>query len=112
MDSVIWTTAGSSNTFISWEGPGQTGVLSLYSFEKGIRMYEFEVIVHGPNGYFESGRYRTAFIVDAFDVSERLINNLADEGYIRLSHTDGSYTVIFKESVMSFSVRPIEEEEK
>lgn len=75
-------------------------------------MYEFEVIVHGPNGYFESGRYKTAFIVDAFQVSERLINNLADEGCIRLSHTDDSYTVIFKEAVMSFSVSPVKEEAK
>lgn len=75
-------------------------------------MYEFEVIVRGPNGYVEAGRYKTAFIVDAFDVSKRLVNDLADEGYIRLSHTDDSYTVIFKESVMSFSVKPIEEEEK
>lgn len=74
-------------------------------------MYEFEVLVHGPNGYFESGRYKTGFILDAFDVSERMIRQLMDEGYIRLSHTDDSYTVILKESVMGFSVKPIKEED-
>lgn len=75
-------------------------------------MYEFDVIVYGPNGCFESGRYKTASIVDSFGASMRMISDLADKGYIQLFHTDGSCTVIFKESVMGFSVKPIEEEEK
>lgn len=75
-------------------------------------MNEFEVIVHGPNGYIEFGRYRTSLINDAIDASERLIKNLADDGYIRLYNGSDGCTVVYKEYVMSFSVKPVEEEKK
>ena len=75
-------------------------------------MYTYQVLVHGPKGYLECGLYRTGYITDAFDVSERLADNLIKEGRMQLSHADGGYTVVFKESVLSFTVTPIKEAEK
>lgn len=75
-------------------------------------MYTYQVLVRGPNGYFECGLYRTGYIIDASEVSERLADNLIKEGRMQLSHADGGYTVVFKESVLSFTVAPIKEEEK
>lgn len=75
-------------------------------------MNEFEVVVRGPNGYIEFGRYRSSLIDDAIDASERLIKNLADDGYIWLYNGSDGCTVVYKESVTSFSVKPVEEEKK
>lgn len=73
-------------------------------------MPKFDAIVRGPKGYFESGQYETAFRKSAYDASTDILNDLQDKGYVRLSHPDGSCSVIFKESVMSFSVNHAKEE--
>lgn len=75
-------------------------------------MYTYQVLVHGPKGYLECGLYRTGYITDASEVSERLADNLIKNGRIQLSHADGGCTVVFKESVLSFTVTPIKEAEK
>lgn len=75
-------------------------------------MPKFDVIIHGSKGYFESGQYETAFRKDAYDASKDILDDLQDKGYVRLSHLDGSCSVIFKEAVMSFSVNPVKEEDK
>lgn len=73
-------------------------------------MPKFDVIIHGAKGYFESGQYETAFQKDAYDASKDILDDLQDKGYIRLSHLDGSCSVIFKEAVMSFSVNTVKGE--
>ena len=75
-------------------------------------MYTYQVLVHGPKGYLECGLYRTGYITDASEVSERLADNLIKEGRIQLSHADDGCTVVFKESVLSFTVTPVKEAEK
>lgn len=75
-------------------------------------MYTYQVLVHGPKGYLECGLYRTGYITDAHEVSNRLADNLIKEGRMQLSHADGGYTMVFKESVFSFTVTPIKEAEK
>lgn len=75
-------------------------------------MYTYQVLVHGPKGYLECGLYHTGYITDASDVSERLADNLIKNGRIQLSHADGGCTVVFKESVFSFTVTPVKEAEK
>lgn len=75
-------------------------------------MPKFDVIIRGAKGYFETGQYETAFRKGAYYASKDILDDLQDKGYIRLSHPDGSWSVIFKEAVMSFSVNTIKEEEK
>lgn len=75
-------------------------------------MYTYQVLVRGPNRYLECGMYKTGYITDASEVSDRLADNLIKNGRIQLSHADGGYTVVFKESVCSFTVTPVEEAEK
>lgn len=75
-------------------------------------MYTYQVLVHGPKGFLKCGLYCTGYVTDAQEVSERLADNLIKEGRMQLSHADGSYTMIFRESVLSFSVAPVKEGEK
>ena len=55
---------------------------------------------------------QTGYITDASDAAERLADNLIENGRIQLSHADGGCTVVFKESVLSFTVTPVKEAEK
>lgn len=75
-------------------------------------MYTYQVLVHGPKGFLECGLYRTGYIIDASEVSERLADILIKKGRMQISHADGGCTVVFKESVLSFTVTPIKEAEK
>lgn len=75
-------------------------------------MYTYQVLVHGPKGYLECGLYQTGYITDASDAAERMADNLIENGRIQLSHADGGCTVVFKESVLSFTVTPVKEAEK
>ena len=75
-------------------------------------MYTYQVLVRGPNGYFECGLYRTGYITDVLKVSELLANRLNEDGYMQLSNADGGFTTIFKETVLSFSVRLAKEVEE
>lgn len=75
-------------------------------------MYTYQVFVRGPNGYLECGLYQTGYITNASGVSERLVDNLIENGRMQLSHADGGCTVVFKESVSSFTVTPVKEAEK
>lgn len=71
---------------------------------------KFEVIIHGPNGYFETGHYMTTGNVNVYAASDLILEDLKELGYVRLWHDDGSCSVISSEAVMSFSVKLIEEE--
>ena len=72
-------------------------------------MPKFDVIIRGPHGFFESGQYESAFRTNAHDASKDIPNDLQDKGYVRLSHTDGSCSVVVKGAVMTFSVKEVEE---
>lgn len=73
---------------------------------------KFEVIIRGPNGYFETGHYKTTDNANVLAASDLIIDDLQQHGYLRLWHDDGSCSLIFSESVMSYSVKLIEEEKK
>jgi hypothetical protein len=73
---------------------------------------KFEVIIHGPNGYFETGHYKTTCNANVLAASELILEDLGKQGYMRLWHDDGSCSVVAREAVMSFSVKLIEEVEE
>lgn len=70
----------------------------------------FEVIIRGPNGYFEIGSYKTTNNANALTASDLILEDLGKQGYVRLWHDDGSCSVVCSEAVLSFSVKLIEEE--
>ena len=72
-------------------------------------MPRFDVIIRGPHGFLESGQYESAFRTNTYDASKDILNDLQDKGYVRLSNTDGSCSVVVKDAVMTFSVKEVEE---
>lgn len=71
---------------------------------------KFEVIIRGPNGYFETGHYKTTGNANVYAASDLILEDLKNLGYVRLWHDDGSCSVISSEAVMSFSVNQVKEE--
>ena len=72
-------------------------------------MYEYEVIVRGPNSYSERGRVQSAYITDTFEAANCIAARLKEDGYIQLQNSNDGCLVILKESIMGFTVNPVEE---
>lgn len=75
-------------------------------------MAKFNVTLRGPEGFLDFGQYETYLHENAYDVTNAIMDTLRDDGYIRLSRANRTYSVTFKEVILSFSVRPVKEEEK
>lgn len=73
-------------------------------------MFEYEVIIKGHNSYFEFGRVKSAIITDAYEASEYITRRLKEDGYIQLHAINDRCIVVFKESIMGFTVNPVKEE--
>ena len=73
-------------------------------------MFEYDVVIKGPNSYFEFGRIRSNIATDAYYASEYILSELKNNGYIQLHTSNDGCIVVFKESIMGFTVNPVEEE--